>query len=254
MKNIHRRSKRNLLIGFGFSLLILIISSGLSYLSITQLLDSQQWVEHTALVESNLESLISRMKDAETGQRGFLLTEDETFLTPYTGARADVATFLTTAQILTRDNQAQQNDFAKLENLIEQKLNLIDKSITDKRRGIPATVPALLKGKSIMDSIRMLIKVMVVREQKLMITRNARMNKFATYTPIIIGIAALIAMLITVLFYYRVEKDARLAIDLQNELLRKEEKKQKQITAIGDIAEKIAKGDYSSRVDRSDLE
>lgn len=254
MKNIHRRSKRNLLIGFGFSLLILIVSSALSYLSINQLLDSQQWVEHTAMVESNLESLISRMKDAETGQRGFLLTEDETFLTPYNGANADVASFLTTAQILTRDNKAQQDDFGQLERLIQHKFDLIEKSISEKKRGIPATVPALLKGKSVMDSIRAVVKVMVSREQKLMVNRNARMTKFATYTPVIIGITALIAMVITILFYSRVERDARLAVDLQNELISKEKKKQNQITAIGDIAQKIAKGDYSARVDRSDLE
>ncbi|MES2829005.1 MAG: CHASE3 domain-containing protein [Bacteroidota bacterium] len=254
MKNIHSRSKRNLLIGFGFSLIILIVSSGISYISINQLVDSQQWVEHTALVESNLENIISRMKDAETGQRGFLLTEDEAFLDPYTGANSDVASYLTTAQILTRDNKSQQNDFYRLEQLIDRKFSMIDKSISDKKKGIPATVSKLLWGKSVMDSIRNVVKVMVSREQKLMITRSARMNRFATYSPAMIGIAAFIAMIITFIFYFRVERDSRLAIALQNELISKEEKKQNQIAAISDIAEKIAKGNYSARIDRSDLE
>lgn len=254
MKNIRKRSKRNLLVGFGFTLLILIVSSALSYLSIDQLLKSQKQVEHTALVENELNNLISRMKDAETGQRGFLLTSDERFLEPYTGAKDDISVLFNEVQQLTRDNHAQQKDMPLLEMLIKHKFDMINSSLADNKKGIPPTSAALLKGKAVMDSIRTTINTMIVRENKLMVSRNAKMDRFAMFTPIIICIAAFIAMMITVIFYFRVQRDAKLAGHLQKELLSKEEKKQRQITAIGNVAEKIAKGDYSVRLDKSDIE
>lgn len=253
MKQMHKRSKRNLLVGFGFSLLILILSSGLSYLSITQLLESQKWVEHTAEVETTLESLISRMKDAETGQRGFLLTGEDTFLEPNNGAKVEVIDMLTKAQSLTRDNSAQQKDFPTLEHLVNTKFGLISSSIADKKRGMPATATLLIRGKSVMDSIRVVVRTMISRENKLMVVRNAEMNKFATWTPLLIGLAALISMVITIVFYFRVQRDAEVAINLQKELTRKEESTHSQIAAIGEIAEQIAKGDYTARVDKANL-
>ncbi len=62
--------KRNLLILYGLSFLLLIVSAIASYSSINNLLNSQKLVNHTNLVKNNLESIISVLKDAETGQRG----------------------------------------------------------------------------------------------------------------------------------------------------------------------------------------
>ena len=254
MIQLKRRSKRNLLLGFGFSLIILILSSGLSYISIKQLLDSQRAVEHTSNVESDLNNLISRMKDAETGQRGFLLTGNSEFLEPYNGARADIAEYFNHVQLLTADNPQQQKDFPLLESYLETKFKLIDRSIIDKKRGIPPTVKGLIIGKEAMDSVRSVVARMIIRENDLLVSGNARMNKFAAFTPIMIGIAALLSMIITILFYFRVSKDARDASIMQAELRSKEEKTNKQIEVIDSIAKKIADGDYSARVLREDLE
>jgi uncharacterized membrane protein len=105
-----------------------------------------------------------------------------------------------------------------------------------------------------MDSIRTMVTNMVIRENKLMVSRTTDMNKFATWTPILIGIAALISMIITIVFYFRVQRDSQIAVDLQKELIKKEEKTAIQIAEIGGIAEKIVKGDYTARVDKEDLE
>ncbi len=78
--------KRNLQIGFGFSLLLLIISSVASYISIESLISSAERVNHTNLVIGELENTISATKDAETGQRGYLLTGRDEFLDPNNGA------------------------------------------------------------------------------------------------------------------------------------------------------------------------
>ena len=78
--------KRNLLIGFGLSLFLLVVSSVASFFSIKNLLESAFWVDHTNQVILQLENTLSVMKDAETGQRGYLLTGDDNYLDPYKGA------------------------------------------------------------------------------------------------------------------------------------------------------------------------
>ena len=82
--------KRNLLIGFSISMVILMASSAASWVSIRNLLQSSDLVEHSNKVVTDLNETLSMMKDAETGQRGFLLTGNEVFLQPYNGTLAKV--------------------------------------------------------------------------------------------------------------------------------------------------------------------
>jgi CHASE3 domain sensor protein len=232
--------KRNILLGLGISLAALIISSAASYISIGKLVDSESWVAHTSKVIQGLDNINSRIKDAETGQRGFLLTGDDVFLDPYKGSKV---------QLLTADNAAQQKDFPSLEKLIHQKFEFIDKTIADKRRGIPPTFSTLLAGKSIMDQIRTKINAMEKREQQLMVTRTSKMNLFATYTPLLILLASLIAVVVTYMFYRRMKNNLLDNQRLQEELERKEDATGKQIREISELADKIAKGNYGVRIE-----
>ena len=58
--------KRNLIIGYAVSLVLLVASAVASYLSISNLVESQKWVNHTNIVINKLENAISVLKDAET--------------------------------------------------------------------------------------------------------------------------------------------------------------------------------------------
>lgn len=60
-------------------LIILLITIVASFIIIYQANDRSEWVEHTHIVIEKLESLISDLKDAETGARGYQLTRDTTF-------------------------------------------------------------------------------------------------------------------------------------------------------------------------------
>lgn len=246
--------KRNILLGLGLSLAALIISSAASYISIKKLLESENWVEHTTKVIQGLDNVISRIKDAETGQRGYLLTGDPVFLEPYTGSKDDVMAYIDEVRLLTADNAAQQKDFPRLDQLIQKKYTFINKTVADRRRGIPVTVSNLLYGKNILDSIRTQIHTMEQREQKLMIARTLRMDTLASYTPMLIVIASLVALVVTYAFYRRMKNNLLDNERLQLELERKEADTQKHIQVISDLAEKIAKGNYDFRIKNSDFE
>src|SRR5438445_12769108 len=105
---------RNLQIGFGLSLLILIVSSIASYSRIQNLLESARWVDHTDYVINRTELTLSTLKDAETGQRGYLLTGDTIYLRPYYGAQEKALTLVNDLRSMTMDDPEQTENIKEL--------------------------------------------------------------------------------------------------------------------------------------------
>ncbi len=73
-----------------------------------------QWVLRSRQMQVALEGAESTLKDAETGQRGYLLTGDATYLAPYHRAEAEIGPRIDELQRLTADDPAQQNDIREL--------------------------------------------------------------------------------------------------------------------------------------------
>src|SRR5271170_486201 len=69
--------------GFGLIAAILLIVGTASYRSIGKLVDTAEWVTHTHTVLENLNGVVLNMVNAETGQRGFVITNDQKYLEPY---------------------------------------------------------------------------------------------------------------------------------------------------------------------------
>src|SRR6201999_4216266 len=101
---------RNLQIGFGLSLFILIITSVASWSSIHNLLSSSKWGDHTDSVINEVTTTLTTLTDAETGQRGYLLTGDTAFLQPYYGANEKALSLIDKIQAMTLDNPVQQEN------------------------------------------------------------------------------------------------------------------------------------------------
>src|ERR1051325_4812035 len=99
---------QQLQIVFSFSILLLIFSLLASYYSTQKLINNSELVNHTNEVLLEAESILSYVKDAETGQRGFLVTLDPDFLSPYNGAYAKTSNSYDNLAVLTADNPTQQ--------------------------------------------------------------------------------------------------------------------------------------------------
>lgn len=241
--------KNNLRIGLGLSLLLLFISSLASYVSISNLIKSSKMVSHSNRVITNLEEIMSTLKDAETGQRGYLLTNDTLFLHPYTGAKKQAVELLNKVTRLTADNPVQQMNAKKLRVIIESRLDIIEKTIEIKQAGGAVNIGDLLTGKEYMDNARQVIKSMETEETTLLGLRTADQNKLAGYTPALIIFAAFLAILITVFFYRKVSSDFNERVKLQQELQDKNDEIDHRIEVIQGIAGQISSGDYQIRLD-----
>ncbi|RZM04670.1 MAG: histidine kinase, partial [Pedobacter sp.] len=139
--------------GFGFSLLLLIATSVASFYSIRNLVLSSERVNHTNRVLQELENVISFAKDAETGQRGYLITGDQLFLEPYVGSYKRTVNSLDTLISLTQDNPSQAPLLQRLRTILDDKFKIMDKSIEKKL----VEVDELKRGKVIMDEARTLV-------------------------------------------------------------------------------------------------
>jgi len=241
--------KNNLRVGLGLSLLLLFISSLASYISIHNLVKSSDMVSHSNVVMTNLEDVISTLKDAETGQRGFLLTGNDIFLEPYDGAKEKAVGLLDTIENLTKDNPQQQENAKKLREIIVSRLTVLDKIVNVKRNGGVVSIGDLLTGKEYMDSARKVILSMKADEQSLLNKRTSDQNKLAGYTPMLIILAAILAILITVFFYRKVSSDFNVRVRLQQALQDKNDEIDHRIEIIKGIAQQISDGDYKVRLD-----
>lgn len=246
--------KRNLLAGFGVSLLLLIVSSVASYNSIINLIDSSKWVNHTYTVIDGLNSCISYLKDAETSQRGYLLTGREDFLKPYQGAYDSVMSKVNELNVLTEDNETQQAAVKKLRQLIEGRFGQLSTLIDKRSRNEKIELADLEKGKAFMDETRAHIRKMRKAEEVLLTQRTDKMNQLVGFTPMIILIATALAFIITLYSLIRVNSDFNKRAVMQRALEEKDEEISNRINIIKGIADKISAGDYATRVadDRKD--
>jgi signal transduction histidine kinase/CheY-like chemotaxis protein/CHASE3 domain sensor protein len=240
--------QRNLLIGFGISMVLLIISSVASFISIKNLLNSSNYVQHTADIIQKLESTLSSLKDAETGQRGYLASGRDHFLEPYKGAYEKARLEVDGIRKMVSDNPKQLLNCDLLDTVIEKRLKQLDRLIVIKREQNIVDIDELERGKVYMDNARQMIDRMTGIEKKLLAERTAELNKFATNTPLLIIVAAILSLVITIVFFLRINNDFKRRTELQNELQEKDKEITRRINIIQAISEKISNGDYATRV------
>ena len=238
---------RNLRGGFGLSLSLLLAGSIASFVSINELTKSSDLVNHTHLVLQKLEQVISYTTDAETGQRGFLLTHDVSFLQPYNGAYEKTTTTIAEVKGLTADNPQQQENVVILKSIIIERFRYLKLSVDDVQASKEIKAENLRKGHDLMVAARALVNKMKNIEETLLVTRTQQTERFTRTTTVLIITAAVIAILITIYFYRRVANNFNQINQLNEELSEKDREIANRITAIEKIAARISQGDYSTR-------
>lgn len=239
---------RNLRLGFGISLVLLLASSVASYYTISKLIDSAEWVDHTNEVLQASENIISNIKDGESGQRGYLLTGQQDFLQPYNGSYERTMNDFRQLKQLTSDNPEQQSNCDSLEDAIGKRFAILQQSIRMKDAGQEIDIHRLRDGQKYMEQVRSLIRKIQRIENKLMTERQAELNRFVGFAPWVILTAALLSLVITGFFFKRVMDDFREKTSMADSLREKDEETSNRISIIEELAGKLAAGDYTIRL------
>jgi len=156
--------------------LVLIVAVGvLAYMRTDQLITANRSAALTHEVLERLEVVLSLLKDAETGQRGFVLTGEERYLEPYDVAMVRIRQETDSLMALASDDSRNQSSLQRLQKLSDAKLAELEETIRLRRTsGLQATLPVILtdRGKKIMDEIRSVLAEIKARENLRMDERN----------------------------------------------------------------------------------
>jgi PAS domain S-box-containing protein len=208
-------------LGFVISMLALAGIGWLAYRTTTDLIATEKWVSHTHEVIATLESGLAILTDAETSQRGFLLTGDEQFLQDSEKAQAQIAEWTGKIRKLTADNPQEQERLDKLEPLISQRLAVLNSRIKlrqDQGLQAAANSVATREGKNLMDQIWQSVSEMRDAENELLLKREQTAQATAQSSLLIIlsgGVLTCVAGLAAVI---TVRRDLRLRKQAQEEL------------------------------------
>ena len=137
--------------------LVVIAGAILTYHGHSLLVESRQRVDHTYQVLAGLNRLFISVEDAETGQRGFIITGDDTYLEPYLNAVGQTDGHISHLRRLLDSSPAQAARVSQLETLVEAKLTELGEVIDVRRReGFQSAASAIVKrdGKQLMDKVR----------------------------------------------------------------------------------------------------
>ncbi len=181
-KTLPIESKTRLLLGLAS--VILVTLNILSYWSFIKQKETTERVAHSRLTLQKLEAVLSSVKDAETGQRGYLLTGQESYLKPYHLAMESIDPRIEQLKTVIVANPEQQQQLTSLKGLIAQKLAELQLTIEMRKNQQVDTAMSLVssnRGQQLMDQIRNLIQQMQGEENEQLknwlTTREATIRK-----------------------------------------------------------------------------
>src|SRR3954467_7650954 len=122
-----------ILTGLGLALLILVLNGILAYRNLQALVDNQRLVTHTHEVQREVEGLLTDIRDMGTGQGGYLLTGDETYLLAFDAIKERVPKRIDALRMLTADNRRQQERLNKLQPLAAARIKTLEGLIETRR-------------------------------------------------------------------------------------------------------------------------
>ena len=192
---------RRLAAGFALVVVLMAAIGAVSYTNTQALVENSDWVAHTNEVLNGTDDILSALKDAEAGQRGYLITGVRSYLEPFTAASGALEEAFSHVRELTADNAEQQARLDELEPLLtakfaemQQTIDIRDDAGFEEAREIVLTD----QGKAVMDQIRGLLSEIAGAEEALLVDRAeaAEQSANATTVAVLGGTSAVVVIVI----------------------------------------------------------
>ena len=187
---------------------MLALSGVVAYRSGETLAEASARLVHTKDVELTLERTLSVMRDAETGQRGFLLTRRPEYLKPYELALAELDAQLTQLRTLLSGDAAGQRALDEISDLVQVKTKELASTVDLERTGRTDEALAVVltdSGRVAMDQIRAVVERMEGDAERDLAAQLAAANdaRSAVACSIVIATALAIAILVVLVLVTR---------------------------------------------------
>ena len=201
MQTFYKRA--SVFAGFTVLLAILVANAFITRRNVSILVRNEAEVTHSRQVLYELSQTESLLKDAETGQRGYLYTGDPTYLSPYNSAKGQVAAHLANLSQLTAGNSSEAELVPQLQVLSDKKLAELAATITLYQAGKHDEARALVMsdvGRFDMERIRSLVAHMqrqsaaAERERADLYQKSIRGTVASIYLASLLGVIGLVAL------------------------------------------------------------
>jgi PAS domain S-box-containing protein len=223
--------------GFVLLVILLITNALVTRHQLADMISHQKDVEQVQQVLVALNQTQSLLKDAETGQRGYLYTTEPTYLDPYNFALTQIEPQLHLLEQLTSGNPTQQAEVAQLRSLTQTKLNELAQTILLYQSGYPDAARAEVlsdRGRLLMVQTDNLIGKIQLQETSLQSSRSAATRRSIRDTVISIYLASFVAALGLFFLAYYIFKAMAMRDTYARQLEEREEWFRSTLTSLGD--------------------
>lgn len=198
--------------GFGVALAVLFCVGGVMYQSSIHYAEASRRVAQTHETLAVLEEIFSLLNQAETGQRGYIITADESYLPRREAAINRIAVLLSQLTRLTADEAEQQKRIPQLARLIAARLSLLNRVMDAFREdGFEAARQRLISGsgKDEMSGLRGLVSWMQDHERARLEQRTGAEREYANRTLLMFSLVLLSAVIFLALLYRHIRHEIR---------------------------------------------
>jgi CHASE3 domain sensor protein len=161
--------RKNIYTGFTIAFLLIALISFFYYKSTADFIDSSEAVRISTQRMGELEALLSLLKDAETGERGYIITRQDRFLEPYALATSRISAQKDELKRLTVNDSVYLRQLPQLDSLIAIHIAFLDNNIHMVKNGQIQQVTDIVvsgQGKKLLDTIRLTIGYLQAHESK----------------------------------------------------------------------------------------
>lgn len=187
--------------GYLGAFIILLSSYILTFYSSQQVLNQQAWVNHTSNVINTLDDLHSKVVEAESSFRGYLLFHQDRYLQDFHNTSPQTDSITKSLQNLLADNLEQEKRLEDLKSAIVQKIDFMSfqiKLFKNNKYNISDSIKkSIYNEKILMDSVMIKTIEMQKEEDNLMNKRSKDVIRFSNLIKIINIISIIIAILLT---------------------------------------------------------
>jgi PAS domain S-box-containing protein len=199
----------------GFAVIVTALVAGaiLGYWNTLRLVENDRRVAHTHTTIGQAGELLSTLKDAETGQRGYLLVGDESYLQPYQDALRREQGLVRTLRELSSDDPEQRARVEAMVPLIDQRIDELTRTISLARSGDRAAALEFVRGgtgRATMDKIRVAVAAIQRTEEAHLVERSRESEESARAAMTSILIAGLLGVGLVILVFSHNQRAVRL--------------------------------------------
>jgi signal transduction histidine kinase len=213
-----------------------------------------QAVGYSSTVRMHLQRVFSMLQDAETGQRGYLLTGQDKHLAPYTAATRQIGPVMARLAVLLQSDPEQRAKVGRLQNIVARKLAELNQTITLNRAGDHSGAVAIVSagdGYALMAEARKItsdIQAVQARARDIQIARStAGYNRTIWFAGVLLGALALLIAFSAIMALINYRAGEKVISDIRTLTEQLQQEKGRLLRTVGELNIAKAAADDANR-------